>query len=205
MTCAMGTSAIAMVVAPQWVARCRVEVLAAAARSASASTACARATCCAARSRGRSPPSAPCASSPDDRQRMQRPAPARLDHRWCRPDDHAHLQCKGQPLTITNAKNETTTCMMVVDVETSPSFSAGRPRKLFDKGYERSLALWRTSMPPPWRAVADGAAGHRDDAGDAHQCRAELARRVSSSTWGRRDTHLRGRQRRAGYLRVTVA
>ena len=32
--------------------------------------------------------------------------------------------------------------MMVVDVETSPAFSAGRPRKLFDRMYERSIALW---------------------------------------------------------------
>jgi len=32
--------------------------------------------------------------------------------------------------------------MMVVDVELAPTFSAGRPRKLFDKPYERSIALW---------------------------------------------------------------
>ncbi|HUU35762.1 MAG TPA: hypothetical protein VMW48_16965, partial [Vicinamibacterales bacterium] len=32
--------------------------------------------------------------------------------------------------------------MMVVDVETTPSFSAGKPRKLFDNDYERSIALW---------------------------------------------------------------
>jgi serine/threonine-protein kinase len=32
--------------------------------------------------------------------------------------------------------------MMAVDVETRPTFSAGKPRKLFDTPYERSLALW---------------------------------------------------------------
>ena len=32
--------------------------------------------------------------------------------------------------------------MMAVDVETSPSFSVGKPRRLFDKAYERSIALW---------------------------------------------------------------
>jgi Tol biopolymer transport system component/tRNA A-37 threonylcarbamoyl transferase component Bud32 len=32
--------------------------------------------------------------------------------------------------------------MMVVDVQTTPTFSAGKPRKLFEKAYERSLALW---------------------------------------------------------------
>jgi hypothetical protein len=32
--------------------------------------------------------------------------------------------------------------MMAVDVQTTPTFSAGKPRKLFEKEYERSLALW---------------------------------------------------------------
>jgi hypothetical protein len=32
--------------------------------------------------------------------------------------------------------------MMAVDVQTTPAFSASKPRKLFDKPYERSLALW---------------------------------------------------------------
>ncbi|HYM22159.1 MAG TPA: protein kinase, partial [Vicinamibacterales bacterium] len=32
--------------------------------------------------------------------------------------------------------------LMAVDVQTSPAFSAGKPRKLFDKPYERSMALW---------------------------------------------------------------
>jgi eukaryotic-like serine/threonine-protein kinase len=32
--------------------------------------------------------------------------------------------------------------MMAVDVQTTPTFSAGKPRKLFEKAYERSLALW---------------------------------------------------------------
>jgi eukaryotic-like serine/threonine-protein kinase len=32
--------------------------------------------------------------------------------------------------------------MMAVDVETTPTFSAGKPRKLFERAYERSLALW---------------------------------------------------------------
>jgi Tol biopolymer transport system component len=32
--------------------------------------------------------------------------------------------------------------MMAVEVQTTPAFSAGKPRKLFDKAYERSLALW---------------------------------------------------------------
>ncbi len=32
--------------------------------------------------------------------------------------------------------------MMAVDVQTTPTFSAGQPRKLFDKAYERSIALW---------------------------------------------------------------
>jgi len=32
--------------------------------------------------------------------------------------------------------------MMVVDVQTTPTFSAGKPRKLFERTYERSLALW---------------------------------------------------------------
>jgi eukaryotic-like serine/threonine-protein kinase len=41
--------------------------------------------------------------------------------------------------------------MMVVDVETTPTFSAGKPRKLFDKAYERSIALW-----PNYDASPDG-------------------------------------------------
>ena len=32
--------------------------------------------------------------------------------------------------------------MMVVDVQTTPTFSAGKPRRLFERAYERSLALW---------------------------------------------------------------
>ena len=32
--------------------------------------------------------------------------------------------------------------MMAVDVQTTPTFSAGKPRKLFERAYERSLALW---------------------------------------------------------------
>jgi Tol biopolymer transport system component len=32
--------------------------------------------------------------------------------------------------------------MMAVDIQTSPAFSAGKPRTLFDKPYERSNALW---------------------------------------------------------------
>ena len=32
--------------------------------------------------------------------------------------------------------------MMAVDVQTTPTFSAGKPRKLFEGAYERSLALW---------------------------------------------------------------
>ena len=31
---------------------------------------------------------------------------------------------------------------MAVDIELTPAFSAGRPRKLFDGPYERSVALW---------------------------------------------------------------
>ena len=41
--------------------------------------------------------------------------------------------------------------MMAVDVETSPTFSAGKPHKLFDTPYERSIALW-----PNFDASADG-------------------------------------------------
>jgi eukaryotic-like serine/threonine-protein kinase len=41
--------------------------------------------------------------------------------------------------------------MMVVDVQTAPTFSAGRPRKLFDRTYERSIALW-----PNYDAAPDG-------------------------------------------------
>ena len=41
--------------------------------------------------------------------------------------------------------------MMTVDVETTPTFSAGKPRKLFDTAYERSIALW-----PNFDASADG-------------------------------------------------
>ena len=32
--------------------------------------------------------------------------------------------------------------MMAVDVQTTPTFAAGTPRKLFDKMFERSIALW---------------------------------------------------------------
>ena len=32
--------------------------------------------------------------------------------------------------------------IMAVDVETAPAFSAGKPRVLFEKAYERSIALW---------------------------------------------------------------
>ena len=32
--------------------------------------------------------------------------------------------------------------MMAVDIETTPAFSAGKPRKLFDTSHERSIALW---------------------------------------------------------------
>ncbi|HET9387573.1 MAG TPA: protein kinase, partial [Gemmatimonadales bacterium] len=32
--------------------------------------------------------------------------------------------------------------MMVVDISTTPSFSAGKPRRLFTGAYQRSLALW---------------------------------------------------------------
>ena len=32
--------------------------------------------------------------------------------------------------------------MMAVDIETTPTFSASKPRKLFEKAYERSIALW---------------------------------------------------------------
>jgi len=32
--------------------------------------------------------------------------------------------------------------LMAVDVQTVPTFSAGKPRKLFDRAYERSIALW---------------------------------------------------------------
>jgi len=41
--------------------------------------------------------------------------------------------------------------MMVVDVQTGGSFSASRPRKLFDRTYERSIALW-----PNYDAAPDG-------------------------------------------------
>ena len=41
--------------------------------------------------------------------------------------------------------------MMAVDVETRPAFSAGKPRKLFEGAYERSLALW-----PNFDASPDG-------------------------------------------------
>ena len=41
--------------------------------------------------------------------------------------------------------------MMVVDIQSTPSFSAGRPRKLFDRVYERSIALW-----PNYDAAPDG-------------------------------------------------
>ena len=41
--------------------------------------------------------------------------------------------------------------MMAVDVETSPTFSAGKPRRLFDTPYERSIALWAN-----FDASADG-------------------------------------------------
>jgi eukaryotic-like serine/threonine-protein kinase len=32
--------------------------------------------------------------------------------------------------------------IMAVDVQTTPTFSAGKPRKLFERAYERSIALW---------------------------------------------------------------
>ena len=32
--------------------------------------------------------------------------------------------------------------MMAVDVQTTPTFSAGKPRKVFDTTFERSIALW---------------------------------------------------------------
>ena len=32
--------------------------------------------------------------------------------------------------------------MMAVDIQMTPTFSAGKPRKLFDEPYERSVALW---------------------------------------------------------------
>jgi len=41
--------------------------------------------------------------------------------------------------------------LMAVDVELTPTFSAGKPRKLFEKPYERSIALW-----PDYDASPDG-------------------------------------------------
>jgi Tol biopolymer transport system component len=41
--------------------------------------------------------------------------------------------------------------MMAVDVETTPTFSAGKPRRLFEKPFERSIAFW-----PNYDVSADG-------------------------------------------------
>jgi eukaryotic-like serine/threonine-protein kinase len=41
--------------------------------------------------------------------------------------------------------------LMAVDIELTPVFSAGKPRKLFDRPYERSVALW-----PDYDASPDG-------------------------------------------------
>ena len=41
--------------------------------------------------------------------------------------------------------------MMVVDVHTAPEFSAGKPRRLFERHYERSNAFW-----PDFDVSADG-------------------------------------------------
>jgi serine/threonine-protein kinase len=41
--------------------------------------------------------------------------------------------------------------MMAVDIELKPPFSVGKPRKLFEKPYERSVALW-----PDFDASPDG-------------------------------------------------
>jgi eukaryotic-like serine/threonine-protein kinase len=41
--------------------------------------------------------------------------------------------------------------VMAVDVATTPTFTAGKPRRLFDKRYEQSLALW-----PAYDVTSDG-------------------------------------------------
>jgi hypothetical protein len=41
--------------------------------------------------------------------------------------------------------------MMVVDVATRPTFSAGKPRRLFERRYEPTLALW-----PNYDVTSDG-------------------------------------------------
>jgi serine/threonine-protein kinase len=52
----------------------------------------------------------------------------------------------GRELLYRNADS-----MMVVEVSTTPVFSTGRPRRLFDKHYEPTLALW-----PNYDVAADG-------------------------------------------------
>lgn len=41
--------------------------------------------------------------------------------------------------------------MMAVDVRTTPEFSAGQPRRLFERPYERSNAYW-----PDYDVTPDG-------------------------------------------------
>jgi hypothetical protein len=66
--------------------------------------------------------------------------------------------------------------MMVVDVVTAPTLSAGKPRRLFEKRYQRSQAFW-----PNYDVTADGKRflmikRAEQTAPTPHQRRAQLGR-----------------------------
>jgi hypothetical protein len=96
--------------------------------------------------------------------------------------------------------------MMAVDVQTTPTFSAGKPRKLFERAYERSLALWANYDAPPDGQRLLMVRQENASARATHiKRRAELARRVEAKAARAVRRRVAARRRAASAALITQA